>query len=622
MTILHIDLETNSNANLKECGVWRYAEDASTSITCVAFAFDDEPVQAVKSELGARVVDHIAAGGLVYAHNAAFEQAILYHVYGIENVNMRCTAAVAAYHALPPSLEGVAEALNLDSKKDLEGSKLLRKYLKPDAVRDMPHEDLIRMMDYCKQDVEVERAVHNRLGDLPRRELAIWKLDQKMNARGITVDTHLADKVIARVKAAKIPLVNEVIELSDGKITKPTQGKRIIEWLAERGIETDNLTAETVKALLAAHDDKDVQRMLTARQNGAGVATGKFTRAVAMQMLDGRVRGNLRYHGATTGRWAGSGLQIQNLPRGNVSDTDTLADLFLGDADVDEIAGDVFKAAKSAVRPMLTASEGMELVVVDYASIEARALAWLAGEQELIDSFNSGADIYCSFAESVFGRPITKADKKERMVGKVGILGLGYGMGANKFQATLKDWAGMNVDLKFAQKVVDSYRQKYSKIVDFWYSLENSALDCLRGGLQSDENRYHMEGRTLCYTLPSGRIIRYQMARIGQGKFGDAIHFRKPLGKNMVYSDTYSGKLAENVTQAVARDIMADALLALDSKGYRLLATIHDEIILEVEKESAESTLREVEHIMRENARWSEGLPLDVEGFHSFRYKK
>lgn len=621
MSILHIDFETHSDANLKECGVWRYAEDRSTGITCVAYAFDDELVRSVKSELPTRVLQHIALGGLVYAHNAAFEAAILKHVYGISNINMRCTAAVAAYHALPPSLEGVAVALNLNSKKDLVGAKLLRKYLKPDAVKSISHEDLGSLRYYCCQDVEVERAVHNRLGDLPARELAVWQLNEKMNERGINVDANLATKVIERVEAAKVPLAEEVAALSGGKITKPTQAKRIIEWLAEKGIETDNLRADTVKALLAEYDDVDVQRMLTARQNGAGVATGKFTRAVAMQMLDGRVRGNIRYHGATTGRFAGSGLQIQNLPRGNVSDTDALADLFLRGADVDEIAGDVFKAAKSAVRPMLTASDGMELVVVDYASIEARALAWLAGEQGLIDSFNSGADIYCSFAESVFGGTVTKADKKKRMVGKVGILGLGYGMGAAKFQATLKDWAGMDVTLAFAQKVVDSYRETYSKIVEFWYSLENDALACLRG-VDMDENRYHMEGRTLCYTLPAGRTIRYQNAYIGKGKFGDAIHFRKPLGKNMVHSDTYSGKLAENVTQAVARDIMADALLTLDRKGYRLLATIHDEIILEVEKESAGDTLREVEHIMRKNARWSEGLPLDVEGFHSVRYKK
>ena len=476
------------------------------------------------------------------------------------------------------------------------------------------------MIDYCKQDVEVERAVHNRLGDLPARELAIWKLDQVMNARGITVDCNLADKVIDRVEAAKTLLNDEVSELSDGVITRPTQAKRIIEWLGQRGIETDDLTAETVKRLLSEHDDPDVQQMLLARQNGAGVATGKYVRAKAMQMLDGRVRGNLRYHGATTGRWAGSGLQIQNLPRGNVSDTDSLAELFLEGKDVDEVAGNVFMAAKSAVRPMLTASEGMELVVLDYASIEARVLAAIAEEHSLVEQFRSGEDIYCSFASEVFGRTVTKADKKERMVGKVGILGLGYGMGANKFQATLKDWAGMTVTLAFAQNVVDRYREKYPNIPAYWYGLEGDAIDCMMGR-EGDENKWHKEGRALCYTLPSGRIIRYQNARIGEGKFGNpAIHYQRPLGKQMVRSDTYGGKLCENVVQAVARDLLCDALLDAEKTGMRLLATIHDEIIAESSNPS--ETLKDLSAIMRKTKPWAAGIPVDVEGLTSFRYKK
>ena len=616
---LFIDFETFSESNIRDEGAHKYAADPSTGVHCVAWAFGDEPVE---SDIGLtqRVLDHIESGGIVVAHNASFEKAILKHVYGLD-ANVRCTSAVAAYNALPASLEGAADALNLELQKDTEGAKVMRRHLKAPIPMDMPNDKRI-MQSYCRTDVEVTRAIHVRLGVLPPRELKVWLLDQKMNELGIEVDVDLASIVIDKVTKAKTLLNAEIMSATDGAVEKPTQAKRIINWLATRGIETDNLQAGTVAELLESTDDETVQQVLLCRQNGAGVATGKYSKALHMAGEGNRVRGNLKYHGATTGRWAGSGLQIQNLPRGSVSDTDTLAELFLAGKDVDEMAGDVFKAAKSAVRPMMRAKKDHSLIVVDYASIEARVLAWLAGETKLIADFVSGADIYCSFASEVFGEVVTKENKKKRTVGKVGILGLGYGMGANKFQATLKDWAGMDVDLRFAQTVVDKYRNSYPGIKDFWHDLNDGAVSCMEN-LDTDDTDWHREKGCLCYTLRSGRIIRYQNPRLIEGKYGHpALKYQRPLGKKLIWSDTYGGKLCENVVQATARDIMADAMLRLDEMGFDILATVHDEIIIEHTTESADSQLKVVEHVMRQNMPWSVGCPLDVEGFVTKRYKK
>ncbi len=624
MRILHIDFETSSKANIKDTGTFRYCADPTTEVICVGWAFDDEPVQ-VSERLPNEIRRHIREGGLVYAHNASMEEHVLYHIYGIENVNMRCTSAVASYHALPSSLEAVAEHLNLEVKKDKEGSKVLRKHFKthPDEI---PASDAQVIKSYCKQDVEVERAIHQRLGELPTSELKVWQLDQKMNRRGWRVDTALAQRCIDTVEEAKKSIEGDLMRLTEGAVEKPTQAKRIIDWLATRGIEVTSLAKDNVVDLLEGELAEDVREVLLCRQHGGGSATGKFVKALAMaDANDDHVRGNLKYHGASTGRWAGSGLQVQNLPRGNVSDTDALADMFLrNDIDsVREVAGNVYDGAKSAVRPLLTASHrDSSLIVADYSSIECRVLAWLAGQDDLVEEIREGADIYCSFASKVFKKTITKADKKERSVGKVAILGLSYGMGAAKFQNTLKSMAGLEVSLNFSQGVVDTYRSTYANIRNYWYDLERNAIEGVKAG-ESKDGKWFREGSVLHHILPSGRLIRYQNVALMSGKFdNEAIKYRRPLGKNMVWSDTYGGKLTENICQAVARDVMADSMIEIDKAGIDLIATVHDEVIAEAKNEDAALTLERMESIMVAEKRWSAGLPLATEGFTNYRFKK
>ena len=621
MRTLFLDFETASQVKIKDAGTWGYVCHPTTHVLMISYAFDDEkPTTAIAPErLPLEVEEHIRYGGVVVATNAEFESAVFQEFYGLA-ANMRCTASVARYLTLPPSLHGNAEALGLEGKHQ-EGLAKLKKHYKATSVQSIPSGDLALIVKYCEQDVEMTRAVHQVMGELPSKELKVWKLDQKINRRGITVDVKLAEKILAIVEAEKATLAPILERLTDGKVTAATQRQRILEWIVSKGVEAADLKAETVDRLLEGELADDVREVLLCRQRAGGSATGKFKKVLAME-VNGRIRGNLKYHGATTGRWAGSGFQAHNMPRGNVDDTDALADYFHSRdlASVREVAGNVFDGAKSAVRPLVTASEGRMLVVVDYSSIEARVLAWLAGQSDLIDAFRTGEDIYCSFASKIFGKRVTKADKRERMVGKVGILGLGYGMGANKFQATLMDWVGMDVTNQFAKNVVYTYRNSYGDIRNFWYQLEREAVACMRG---SGESRWTHEDNRLTYTLESGRDISYQQPYLSTGKFDNVqLSFFKPLGKKMFRNSTYSGKLAENVVQATARDVMVDAMLELDAKGHDIILTVHDEIIVECDESKADLTLKAVESIMSRGSQWTTGLPLAVEGFVTKRFKK
>jgi len=623
MTILHMDFETSSRIKIGEVGVHRYVEDRSTEIICFCYAFDDEPVQvAMFSDMPDRVAKHIHSGGIVYAHNATMEREVLETIHGFSFVNMRCTSAVASYNALPAALGALAGHLNLDIQKDKEGAKVLaRHYTTP--PREIPQEDLEVIVKYCMQDVEVEREIHRILGDLPAQELKVWQLDQKMNNRGVCFDSKLATNCIDKMESAKDSLNAELLRLTDGKVERPTQGARIIKWLAERGVKAKDMAKDTVADLLTCELDDDVREVLLNRQRGSGSSTRKFAKGLEMVGMDGRIRGSLKYHGATTGRWAGSGIQPQNLPRGNVNDTDALADAIVQhdwDTAV-SMAGNVFDAGKSAIRPMLKARDGKTLFIVDYSSIEARVLAWYAGQSDLVQAFHDGADIYCTFAEKVFKRAITKADKKERMIGKQAVLGLGYGMGARKFQATLGSF-GTTVTLDFAQSVVDTYREAYPNIRNLWYSLDRGAVEAVQYG-ESKDGKWFAENGVLHFTLPSGRLLRYQSCKLFTNKFDKpAVSYRRPLGKNFVWSDSYGGKWCENVCQAIARDVMVDSMLDLDRAGHKLILTVHDEVVIEGDVEKADLTLKEIESIMVKPRQWCVGLPTAVEGDHNFRFKK
>lgn len=654
-----IDFETRSFTDLTACGAHEYAVDPSTDLLCVSWAIGDGPVRiwstikhgeadlfgsdvATVDDIG-ELFQAIEAGAEVEAHNASFEREIWSRVavprYGFPEIpfdRWSCSMAKAARLGLPQSLDGLANALGLAAKKDSVGHRIMLKLSqpKPGKTRDdaFPwHEkpdDLVRLFEYCKRDVEVEREASEAMDDLPERERRLWLLDQRINARGIPVDRLLAKNALAMVEEAEGELAEELRQLTDGVVDSPTEVDKLKDWLADgQGVATATLAAAKVESLI---EDKDTpvraRRALEIRRDTALTSTKKLVAMLDRSKSDGRVRYSLRYHGAFTGRWSGSGLQIQNFPRGEISAIDTLAELFReDDRDLVELFfGSPIAAAKSALRPAICAPDGRVFLVWDYGQIEARALAWLAGETSLLRLFARGEDPYRAFAAEVFGKTPAEISGSERFVGKTCVLGLGYGMGAKKFRLTLAGYK-TPISEKFAAWCVDVYRSTYSKIKAFWKLIEQAAFDAMEG-LGSDSRfpiQFRKTDRFLICSLPSGREIFYLdpgFRKKEKGVF--EIVYKTTIGKQLAKVSTYGGKLTENVVQAIARDLMVDGLFRLDAAGFEICATVHDEVISETDEANAEARLDEGRELLSMVDKWATGLPLVAEGFISKRYKK
>lgn len=611
----------------------------------MAWAIDDGPVRVWSPGPGRGLPGEIQIAieqdAEVEAHNAAFERSIWTHIgiprYGFPEVAFEqwdCTMARAAALGLPQSLEGLASALRLPVGKDLQGQKAMIKASRPMAVAgssdlfgEVPVFDttpalLERVREYCANDVEVERAVSRLLPPLSDRERAIWLLDQEINDRGIAVDVALCRNAIKLVEGETAKLSAELLELTGGAVTGPTDLNGIKRWLRSVGVETAVLDEKTVSGLLAGSLDWKARRVLNIRQIAGRSSTAKFKAIVdRVDPADDRIRNNLRYHGAATGRWAGSGAQIQNFPRGDHGHAaETIAEMIsAGDVeDFDLLFGDPISAAVSALRPALRAAPGKSLLVWDFAQIEARLLAWFAKCSKLETLFASGADVYKAFAAEAFRKPIDKVSKDDRFVGKVCVLGLGYGMGAAKLAATFEGY-GRPISEQLAKRLVGVYREAYPEIPLTWTRLELEAKDALFSGDVGRWKVFHKSEalRFLTYELPSGRRLHYFQPEIQDGQ----LVYRKALGKSLAKDSTYGGKLCENLIQAIARDVLAEGMLRLKRAGFSLVGTVHDEIIDEEPLELAGDRLEEGARLLETRPAWC-SAPLAVEGFASRRYKK
>lgn len=446
---LTIDFETRSTLNVKTVGAFVYTECPQTNVHCMAIKRDEFPtsiwinsrlydIRQFTSKLpvilDAEVFAMLRAADVIEAHNAGFEIAVTKNImvprYGwpkIPDHKWRCSAAKAAAHALPRKLEDAAKALGLSAQKDMEGSKVMRKLHDPRKPRkgEDPNllywhqdpEDLIKLFRYCIQDVETEHALSSYLDDLNPIEQKVWALDQTMNERGILADTQNARRIIAIVKNHESRLLEEVARITDGDIQSVKQVEKMAAYC-----DIDNMRAETVTEALNKDLPPNVRRLLEIRQKLSQSSIAKYNKILVRACLDGRLRGELMYHGASTGRWTGRGVQLQNLPRKSI-ETDYI-DLALelietGDALwIENLFGDVMDFAKSMIRSTFTSRPGYDLIAGDYSQIEARTVLWFADEQDGLDLFRSGADIYCEMAGSIYDREVTKKDKTERQVGK------------------------------------------------------------------------------------------------------------------------------------------------------------------------------------------------------------
>lgn len=649
--MIYIDFETKSPVDIRACGAWVYSEHPETDVHCMAYAIDDGPVEiwypseymtATEVNMRNDIFLKIRLGVPVEAHNALFERAIWENImvprYGwpvIKPEQWRCSAAKAAARSLPRALAQVGSVLGLKQQKDALGSRVMMKLCRPrlDGSYWTPEktpEDFKVLYAYCKQDVEVERELNKEVRDLHPDELKVWQLDQTINTRGIMLDIEAVEACIKMVNTYEKKLLKEVNAITKGKLENVSQRNKALEWLRVQGLVLDDLTKKTVSKTLESGDGlpPEVLRILEIRQELGRTSTAKLSAMQKARCRDGRIRDTLMYHGAGTGRWSGKLVQLHNMPRGTVQDIDRCI-AFIKDGDpqlVEIFYGDVMAAISSCLRGMLVAAPGKELVVADYAAIEARVLFWLAGEVRGMQMFRDGVDLYLDMAKTIFGRE--DVGKAERPLGKQAVLGCGYQMGKDKFKMTCENY-GMDVSIELAERAVTAYREKYHTVQRLWWDQESAAIKAAKSGqpITCGKVTWFMHGKVLYCKLPSKRCLAYNFPSVkivetpwGQEKEQLSYFSVNSVSKKWEQEPTYGGKIVENITQAVARDIMASAMLRVEAAGYPVVLTVHDELVAEVPEGFGSVT--EFENLMAENPKWAEGCPIKAEGWRGKRYKK
>jgi DNA polymerase len=653
--MFHCDFETRSKVDVRKVGAAAYSEHPSTEILRLTFhRVGHKAVYLWRKgdPYPTTIFDLLAEDESepVGAHNAYFERCIWKNIcvarMGWQPIPLRrwrCTAAKAASHALPRALAEAGKALKLAVVKDEAGKKTMLKMSKPrKATKNDQSEwhdsaaDNVILDNYNIQDVLAETALDEALPDLRPDEQELWFLDQEINDTGITVDIEAVRGAIKVLKEHSDNLIEELVFLTDGEIQTPKQTAKLKDWLNtnfDLGLgSVDKAAIET--ALDMPHLDPDARRVLEIRQSLARASTAKYEAMLRSVCRDGRLKDLLMFHGAATGRWSGKGVQLHNLPKGYFKDMSECAiDFRSGNlAYIKAMYGDPFTAASTALRSMLVAAKGHDLVVADYASIEARIVLWYAGETEALDLFRTGADIYLEMASAIYKYPCNKKEHPhERALGKFAILGCGFGMGWPKFQDTCEKF-GMPIKEELAKLAVNTYRTEYAGVPKLWYAQEDAAVKAIQSGkiIECGRVKWGMNGQFLYCKLPSGRCLAYcrpwltpVMTPWGQEKlqinfWGEKVG--KSGGKKWAPQTTYGGKLVENIVQATARDIMANGMMKAHKAGYKVLLTVHDELVTEVPK--GFGSVEEMEKLICDIPAWADGCPIAAEGWQGERYKK
>ena len=741
-------------------GSYLYAKHPSTEILCMSFklpsenfirtwhkAYDDLII--AESETPTELFNFIKAGGILEAHNAFFEQCVWHFKCeskgwpGIPLRQWRCSAAKAAAASLPRGLEEACDALRLPISKDMEGNKLMMKMTKPRKMvkeevvnwileNNFPYEmktntttkasemkttsitkarnsgqlpvvyyetdeDIHRLWQYCENDVVAEDLLSNAVPDLSETEQELWFIDQESNWRGMEFDLDLAEKALDLFEKYKNELNIELHDITG--IDSATKRAAVKEWLKENEeIDLPNTTADTLKWYVKNHHMSDrASRVFEIFINANKTSVSKYkAMLLRSDKSDNRVRDLLMYHGASTGRWTGKGVQVHNFPARNliVKDIELAADTIkTGDLEYCKMMYDnIMNLLSHSLRGAIVASPGKSLAVADYSAIEARCVFWLAEAQKPLEMLGGGGDIYCDMAAGIYGHEVNKKDHPEkRQMGKQAILGLGYGMGFVKFlmmchgyeiqfsQKQVHDilkndfddrlnwveWylclnetpiekrderygirkanaakyrhmlAEENIvmenvvhELALMKHIVDIYRNRYPEVKAVWNNLELAAVEAV----VKNEKRtcgkvaYFMDGDWLCCELPSGRLLRYRDPEVNIevndfGKKQASLRYMNVEGTTGIWkrTHTYGGKLLENVSQAMARDIMVAAILNMKD-DYKLGMTVHDEIVAEVD-ENKGNIDEFIDYVIPKDA-WLKGLPLDAEGEIVQRYRK
>ena len=641
---LAIDIETYSDVDLINCGVYKYTDSDNFEILLFAYSVDDEETKIVDFASGEKLPEEIMEmllddSVIKTAFNANFERTCLSRHLGVKlkPEAWRCTAVQAAMLALPLSLEGVGVVLGLDKQKMSEGKELIRYFCSPckptksngGRTRNLPEdapEKWELFKTYCIRDVDVEKQIRKKLWKypIPEKEQQLYCLDQRINDRGIMVDRNLVNHAIACDLLYKETATKRAYELSE--LENPNSVSQLKGWLTEKGIEVDSLAKATVEELVDKTEG-DVQEMLKLRLAMSKTSVKKYEAIDRSVCRESRVHGLLQFFGANrTGRWAGRLVQIHNMPQNHISDLE-LARGLVADGrydDVEMLYESTPNVLSEMIRTAFVAKPGSRFIISDFSAIEARVLAWLAGEQWRIEVFQTHGKIYEASASAMFHVPIEEITKTSplRQKGKISELALGYGgsVGAMTAMGALK----MGLSEEELPSLVTTWRNANPHITQFWWAVDEAAVKAVRDKKPSRVGRVAFEYSSgiLFVTLPSGRKLSYVKPKMGVNKFGREGITYEGIGesKKWMRLETYGPKLVENIVQAASRDILAEAMLRLEKEGFDIVCHVHDEVVLEVPE--GVSSVEEINQIMAVNPEWTDGLPLSAAGFESPFYKK
>ncbi|MBL4937626.1 DNA polymerase [Clostridium sp. YIM B02515] len=656
MRHLSIDIETFSSIDLKKSGLYKYVQSLDFQILLLAYSMDYEPVKVIDLAQGETLpmefVEALQNPDVIkHAYNASFEWYALNKFYHSPLDQWRCTMLHGLYCGYTAGLAATATVLGLseDKKKLSVGSALIRTFcvpVKPTAkngqrTRDLPHHEIEKwnlFKEYCRQDVAVEMEIERRLSafPVPEAEQKLWELDQRINTYGVTVDKELIEGALYCSEMINSELTQEAVKLSG--LQNPKSVKQLTKWLEEEtGAEVADLKKGTVKELIKTTNSDAAKRMLEIRQELSKTSVKKYKAMADVVNYDDRVRGLLQFYGANrTGRWAGRLVQVQNLPK-NYLETLSHARDCVREKKVDALKlvyGNVPDTLSQLIRTAFVPSDNNIFLVADFSAIEARIIAYLAGEQWRQEVFTSHGRIYEAAASRMFGVPIEKIVKGNpeyelRQKGKVAELALGYqgSTGALIAMGALK----MALKEEELKDLVKRWRASNKRIVDLWYSIENAALEVMKTGqvvgikglIIAREIDFNNNQDFLTIKLPSERKLFYAKPFLKTNEMGrEALYYRgiNQEKKKWESIPTYGGKLTENIVQAIARDCLAESLKRLEAAGYQTCFHVHDEVILDVPKDKAD--IKAVTDIMGQPIAWAQGLLLKSEGYETGFYKK
>ena len=642
--ILEMDIETFSDVDLIKCGVYAYADSPAFEVLLFAYSFDGGETRVIDlaqgEELPGEVAEAVFDGSVVKtAFNANFERTCLSKYFGryLPPESWHCSAVQAAVLALPRSLEDVGAVLGLDEQKMKEGKELIRYFCVPckptkangGRRRNLPchaPEKWELFKAYCMRDVDVEKAIRGKLCKfpIPEGEMELYRLDQRINDRGVLVDMGLVRQAVKCERLHKEVVTRRAYELTG--LENPNSVAQLKGWLGENGVEAESLSKKAVSEMIG-ESDGEVEELLRLRLLMAKTSVKKYEAMERSVCSDGRVHGLLQFYGANrTGRWAGRLVQVQNLPQNHIEDLELARRLVREGRfeDVEMLYDSTPKVLSELIRTAFVPEPGCRFIVADFSAIEARVLAWLAGERWRLEVFSSHGKIYEASASAMFHVPIEEVTKGSslRQKGKIAELGLGYGGAAGALVSMGALDMGLSED--DLPPLVAAWRRANPHITQFWWDVDKAAVEAVTKRAKTRAGRIGFEYRSgiLFVMLPSGRKLAYVKPRMAVNKFGrEGLTYEGILeNKKWGRIETYGPKLVENIVQGTARDLLAEAMLRVEKRGYPIVMHCHDEIIAEVPE--GMGSVEEMCEVMAVRPVWAEGLPLRADGYECPFYQK